>query len=350
MFQINNHTIKNYNSPFIISEAGLNHNGNLEKAFEMIKLAKESGSDAVKFQTYVAKDFISDLNQTYTYYSQGEEITESMLKMFERCEFSRDEWFQIKEKCVNENIIFLSTPVNSPDVKLLQELNVPAIKIGSSDLLNFPLLDSCKNTGLPMIISCGMSDLSEISNSITRIGGFEETSVAILLCTSEYPTPQTDVNLKRFETLSKNFPEIPLGFSDHTQGSLASSLAVSFGSCIFEKHFTLDHNLPGPDHWFSEDPLGLKQWIESIRNSYKMIGSSKIQPTKAEIEMKKIARKSIVVLEHIEKGEILGSKIGIKRPGYGISPTLFDEMKEKKSIKSLKKGNLLERGDFEIEC
>ena len=205
MFQINQHIIKNYNPPFIISEAGLNHNGDLEKAFEMIELAKASGSDAVKFQTYVAKDFISDLNQTYTYYSQGKEITESMITMFERCEFSREEWFQIKEKCMDENIIFLSTPVNSPDVKLLQELNVPAIKIGSSDLLNFPLLDSCKNTGLPLIISCGMSELTEIFNSITRIGGFDETPVAILLCTSEYPTPQNDVNLKRFETFRKAF-------------------------------------------------------------------------------------------------------------------------------------------------
>ena len=345
--KIKNHIIENFHSPFIISEAGLNHNGELEKAFNMIELAKEAGSDAIKFQTYTATDFISDLDQTYTYRSQGNEITESMISMFERCEFSTDEWFKIKNKCEEVGIVFLSTPVNPSDLELLMRLDVPALKIGSSDLTNIPLLKSCKDSGLPILLSCGMSSLEEISESLQIIGSPEKTQVVLLVCTSEYPTPAADVNLLRFQTFSEIFPDIPLGFSDHTQGSLASSLAVSMGSCVFEKHFTLDHNLPGPDHWFSEDPTGLKQWIKSIRSSFKMMGSSTIKPTLGETEMKKIARKSIVALENISKGEVLGKKIGVKRPGYGLSPTLIGEISNKKSIKTIKKNSLLKLEDFE---
>ena len=344
---IQNHIIDNYHSPFIISEAGLNHNGEIDKAFRMIELAKQAGSDSIKFQTFKAKNFISDLNQTYTYFSQGNEITEPMINMFERCEFSTNEWFEIKNKCEEEKIIFLSTPVNPSDLELLIKLDVPAVKIGSSDLTNLPLLTSCKNSKLPILLSCGMSSSEEISKSLQIIGSPDKNNVVLLVCTSEYPTPSIDVNLRRFQTFSKLFPNIPLGFSDHTQGSLASSLAVSMGSCIFEKHFTLDHNLPGPDQWFSEDPTGLKQWIESIRLSFKMMGSSIVKPTTGELELKQIARKSIVALEDIQEGEILEGKIGIKRPGYGLSPTLINEIIFKKSIKNIKKNSLLKMEDFE---
>tara|TARA_B110000014_G_scaffold263115_1_gene258870 strand:+ start:3957 stop:5009 length:1053 start_codon:yes stop_codon:yes gene_type:complete len=347
MIQIKNHTIEKYHSPFIISEAGLNHNGELEKAFRMIEIAKESGSDAIKFQTYTATDFISEPNQTYTYHSQGNEITESMIDMFERCEFTTNEWFEIKKKCEEEKIIFLSTPVNPSDLEFLIKLDVPAVKIGSSDLTNLPLLKSCKDTGLPILLSCGMASTKEISESLKILGSPEKIPVVLLVCTSEYPTPTSDVNLLRFQTFSELFPDIPLGFSDHTQGTLASSLAIAMGSCVFEKHFTLDHNLPGPDHWFSEDPTGLKQWIESIRLSFKMMGSSMIKPTLAETKMKKIARKSIVALEDISKGEVLGKKIGVKRPGYGLSPTLISEITNKKSNKTIKKNSLLKLEDFE---
>ena len=347
IIEIADHKIGNYQSPFIIAEAGINHNGDIDKAIQMIKLAKECGADAIKFQTFKAEEFIADPNLTFTYRSQGKEITESMLKMFKKYEFSRDEWFSIKEKCDKEQIIFLSSPGTKSDLELLLEIGISAIKVGSDDFTSIPLLKEYSSTGLPLILSCGMANLNEISDTLNAVKASKDYPLILLLCTSEYPTPAEDVNLLKFKTLQNEF-NIPLGFSDHTQGSLASSLAVSFGACVFEKHFTLDHNLPGPDHWFSEDPDGLKNWIDSIKKSYSMMGSSTIEPTQAEQKMKKLARKSIVALTDIKKDEIINSeKIGIKRPGDGLPPKMLEQIIGKKATKDLTRNQLLKIGDFE---
>ena len=225
MIEINNQKLKNYGEPFIVAEAGINHNGELVKAFEMIEVAKQSGVDAVKFQTFKAEEFCGDKKQTFTYKSQGKKITESMFEMFKRYEFSRDEWFQIKQKCDDENILFLSTPQNRSDLDLLLELGLPVIKVGSDDFTNLPLLEDYATTKLPMIVSCGMSDLAEVYQALDIIGTFEGYPTILLLCTSQYPTPPEDVNILKLKTLSNAFPDLVLGFSDHTQGSLASSLA-----------------------------------------------------------------------------------------------------------------------------
>lgn len=345
--QIEEYEIGNDNQPFIIAEAGVNHNGDIDKAFEMIEVAKKSGANAIKFQTFKAEELVADPNLTYSYTSQGKKISESMLKMFKKYEFSREQWFQIKQKCDNEKIIFLSSPSSKSDLDLLLEVGIKAIKVGSDDFTSIPLLKEYSTTGLPLILSCGMSNLEEIKETISTINQSKEYPIILLLCTSEYPTPPENVNLLKFHTLQKEL-KIPLGFSDHTQGSLASSLAVSVGACVFEKHFTLDHNLPGPDHWFSENPEGLKNWIESIKKSYMMMGNSLVEPTKAEKEMKKIARKSIVILVDIKKNEILNSqKIGIKRPGDGLPPKMLDEIIGKKTTKDLMKNELLRIEDYE---
>ena len=267
MVEINNQKLKNYGKLFIVAEAGINHNGELIKAFEMIEVAKQSGVDAVKFQTFKAEEFCGDKTQMFTYQSQGKKITESMFEMFKRYEFDYDEWLQIKQKCDDENILFLSTPQNRSDLDLLLELELPAIKVGSDDFTNLPLLEDYSTTKLPMIVSCGMSDLSEVRQALDAIGTFEGYPTILLLCTSQYPTPPEDVNLLKLKTLANAFPDLVLGFSDHTKGSLASSLAVGFGAVFFEKHFTLDNNLAGPDHWFSENPESLKDWVESIHQS-----------------------------------------------------------------------------------
>jgi len=346
--KINNFSIGNRCRPFIMAEAGINHNGEIEKALEMITVAKNAGADAIKFQTFKAEELMADNKQTYTYKSQGKEVTESMLEMFKRYEFSREEWFKIKQKCDDEKIMFLSTPQNKSDLNLLLELNVPAIKVGSDDFVNLPLLEDYTTTNLPLLVSCGMSNLSEVFQALDTIGTLEDNyPTVLLLTTSQYPTPPNDVNLNKLKTLSKTFPNLPLGFSDHTQGVLASSLAVALGACVFEKHFTLDHNLPGPDHWFSEDPIGLTEWINSIRNSFLMLGGELIKPTIEEEKIKKIARRSITSIKDISEGEILdSSNIGLRRPGDGLPPSMIKQIYGMKTTKKILKGTRLSLNDF----
>jgi len=334
--------------PFIVAEAGINHNGQIEKALQMISVAKKAGVNAIKFQTFKAEDFVSDPNQMITYRTQDKEITESMLEMFRRCEFSRDEWFKIKKKCDEESILFLSTPQNRSDLDLLLELDITAIKVGSDDFTNLPLLKDYSSTGLPLIVSCGMADLGEIFESLNTIGSLEGYPTILLLTTSQYPTPPNDVHLNRLVTLSKALPMIPLGFSDHTQGPLASSLAVALGACLLEKHFTLDHNLHGPDHWFAEDPHGLKIWTDSIRKSHIMLGNSIVRPTSSEEEVKLIARRSIVAISDIMTGEQLdNNNIGLKRPGTGLPAKMLPKLVGLKATRKIRKGSLIKFGDFE---
>ena len=341
--KINNYEISKENSPFIIAEAGINHNGNVERAIEMVKAAKNADVTAIKFQTFKADEFISDYSLTYTYTSQGKSITESQLDLFKRCELSHDDFYKIKKTCDDEKIIFLSTPQNKSDLDFLLELGISAIKIGSDDFTNIPLLKYYSKTKLPIIISCGMATLKEIEETLTAIGTLDGYPTALLLTTSEYPTPPQNVNLQKLRTLSEKFPSIPLGYSDHTQGNLASSIAISFGACIFEKHFTLDNSLPGPDHWFSSNPSNLKIWSDSIKTSYQMMGSSEILPTESEIKMKIIARRSIVALEDIDIGETLNEKnIGLRRPGDGLPPKMFEKLLGKKANKNYEIGDKIE--------
>jgi sialic acid synthase SpsE len=341
--QIGSRTIGEGCSPFIIAEAGINHNGEIEKAYAMIKAAKEAGADAIKFQTFKAEEFVGDPNLTYTYKSQGQEITESMLEMFKRYEFRRDEWFLIKKKCDEERIMFLSTPQNRSDLDLLLEVGIPAIKVGSDDFNNLPLLKSYSQTKLLMIVSCGMSDMAEAYQALAAIGSLDGYPTVLMLCTSQYPTPPEDVNLNKLKTLGSAFPMVILGFSDHTQGPLASSLAVAMGAVVFEKHFTLDHDLPGPDHWFSEDPEGLRNWISFIRKAFVMLGSLIVRPTKMELANKKEFQRVIVASKDIENGEIFESDCFTmcRMPGNGLSSQYMDYLIGKKASKDIKKGEII---------
>ena len=265
------------------------------------------------------------------------------MDLFKRCELSHDDFYKIKKACDDEKIFFLSTPQNKSDLDFLLELGISAIKVGSDDFTNIPLLKYYSKTKLPIIISCGMATLEEIEETLTAIGTLDGYPTALLLTTSEYPTPPQNVNLQKLKTLSKKFPGIPLGYSDHTQGNLASSIAISFGACIFEKHFTLDNSLPGPDHWFSSNPSNLKIWSDSIKTSYQMMGSNEILPTESEIKMKTIARRSIVALEDIDIGETLNEKnIGLRRPGDGLPPKMFEKLLGKKANKNYEIGDKIQ--------
>jgi sialic acid synthase SpsE len=345
--RINNKIIDNDSFPFIIAEAGINHNGEIDKALQMVSIAKKAGADAIKFQTFKASGIILDKSLTYTYRSQGKKIEESMYDMFERCEFLDDEWRKIKQKCVKEDILFLSTPENQSDLELLLDLGIEAIKVGSDDFTNIPLLKDYTKTKLPLIISCGMSNLDEIKTTLEAIDALENYPTVLMLTTSEYPTEPKNVNLLKLKNLKKNFPNIILGYSDHTQGNLASSLAITFGAKVFEKHFTLNNELPGPDHWFSADPNSLQEWVKSIRTAHEMLGSEELKPTENEEKIKQIARRSIIALRNINKGDEFNKEnIGSRRPGKGLPANMINRIFGGKSKRNIEKGSFLMENDF----
>jgi len=325
-FSIAGRSIGPNDPPYCIAEVGINHNGDLAIAKRMIEAAKAAGADAVKFQTFKAEEFCGDPNQTFTYQSQGETVTESMLAMFKRYEFPSENWREISAHCETVGITFFSTPQNRSDLDLLMEIGVPAIKVGSDDFTNLPLLLSYVASKLPLILSCGMSDLAEVHQALQAVRWFDGYPVALLLCTSQYPTPPEDVNINKLTTLQQAFPGLLVGFSDHTQGALAAALAVSRGARIFEKHFTLGQDMPGPDHWFSEEPTGLAEWIATIRISDVMLGSPFVRPTNPELANKREFQRVIVAATAIKMGEqFTESNLMMRRVagGQGFPPGMY---------------------------
>ena len=320
-------------TPYCIAEAGINHNGDLETALKMIEVAKHAGANAVKFQTYKTEEFCNKDSELYS--------------IFKQCEFTVSEWKKIKEKCDKEKITFISTPQNHSDLELLLELGIPAIKVGSDDFTNLPLLKRYSKTGMPLIMSCGMSDMAEVHNALDTVGYYEGYQVVLMLCTSQYPTPPEDVNLLKLLTLRYTFSNLCLGFSDHTQGTLAAPLAISYGAVAFETHFTLDKNMIGPDHYFSKNPKELSEWITNIHLANTMRGSDVVKPTLSEMEMRKIARRSVTAITDIQEGEILTeNNIGLHRPGTGLPPSMMASIIGLHATKNISKDTLLAWGDF----
>lgn len=334
--------------PYVILEAGINHNGDLELARQMIRAAKAAGADAIKFQTFKAEEFVASSNQMFTYKSQGVEVTESMLEMFQRVEFSPNEWRQVKSMCEDGGILFLSTPQNVSDMEfLVEDLDVPALKVGSDDFTNLPLLQRYAQTGLPLILSCGMADLGEVHDALAQTEALETGQVLLMLCTSQYPTPPTDANILKLNTLAGAFPGLPLGFSDHTQGPTAAVLALACGAVAFEKHFTLSHDLPGPDHWFSETPQSGADWVSAIRTAHLQLGSGRMVPTKAEVEMRVLARRSLTALRDIPEGAPFDDEnTGSMRPGDGLPPKHLPDFLGKTARHGILRGHQLDFGDI----
>jgi N-acetylneuraminate synthase/N,N'-diacetyllegionaminate synthase len=344
----NNRYIGNDEPCFIVAEVGINHNGDVNSVKKMIDVAKKCGVDAVKFQTFKAEEFVSNPDETYTYKSQGREVTESMLEMFKRYEFSEREWKDIFSYCKNINIICFSTPQNPSDLDfLLKIVNLSIIKVGSDDLTNLELLKYYASKNKPMIISAGMSFISEIEDAVEIIREKGNNDLVVLHCISSYPSEPEEVNLKKMLTIRQAF-DVIVGFSDHTLGTIAATAAVALGAKLIEKHFTLDKNLPGPDHWFSSDPKELSQLVQAIRYTEKSLGSYIIKPTPKEIEMRKIARRSIVAARDIKKGEVITLEaLSVKRPGTGLPPKFVKHILKKEAKIDIKKNELI---TFEKIC
>jgi len=345
--EINGQIIGNGHPPYVIAEVGINHNGSLSRAKEMIEIAAEAGADAVKFQTFKAEEFCGDENQMFTYQSQGREVTESMLKMFKRVELPEDAWLEIKAHADLVGITFFSSPQNITDLNVLLNVGVPAIKVGSDDLTNLPLIRHYSSVGLPLILSSGMSTVGEVHSALDASGWYEGRQVAVLVCTSQYPTPIEDINILRVATLQQAFPGLIVGFSDHTSTDLATSMAVALGGNIFEKHFTISHDDPGPDHWFSLDRTQLSVWVKTIRDSYISRGTGIFTPTEQELSMRVLARRSVVAAEDIPRGTvILDSMLKVARPGDGLPPHFLNYVSTRIARRDISRGKAIQLEDI----
>lgn len=335
----------NHKHVMVIAEAGVNHNGDLNKALELIDVAAEAGADYVKFQTFKAEKIVNPTAQKAAYqknHMKEEEDTQfGMLKKLEMGEA----WYPVLiERCHKKGIHFLSTGFDSDSIDFLNKLNIPFYKIPSGEITNKPYLEHVAKKGKDIILSTGMSTLEEVKAALEVImnQGINKAQITVLHCNTEYPTPMEDVNLLAMNQMANELG-VKVGYSDHTLGIEVPVAAVALGACVIEKHFTLNRNLSGPDHAASLEPDELKAMVKSIRNIEKAIGGSGVkEPSKSEKDNIVIARKSLHVNHNVRKGHSLRHEDLISlRPGDGISPMKIDEVIGKVMIFDLPEGSKL---------
>lgn len=320
MIRIGERIIGPHQPALIAAEVGINHNGDLALAKKMIAAAAEAGADAVKFQNYRTEDFLSDRTLTYTYRSQGREITEPQWDMFKRCELKPGALRELKQSCDAAGVMFFSTPTSEQGVRELLEIGAPLLKNGSDYLTHTPLLEFMGATGVPVVISTGMAEEQDVDDAVAAVKRGGKSEYLLLHCTSSYPTKAEDTNLGRMVTLRDRYGA-PVGFSDHTEGWVAAVQAVTLGATFIEKHFTLDRDLPGPDHWFSSTPDELRELVKNVRAAEARMGSNRLQPAVCEGEGRREYRLSIVAARDLRAGEVLTREmIAFRRPGDGMLP------------------------------
>ena len=310
----------------IIAEAGVNHNGSLEMAKEMARVAKACGADIVKYQTAVPELVVSKFAQKAEYQKQTTDAAESQLEMIRRLHFSFDAHRELKEYCDSIGIQYLSAPFDLPSVRFLGTLGLPLLKIPSGEITNLPYLEAMAALKTPVLLSTGMSSLDEITDALGVLddGGCPE--VTILHCNTQYPTPYEDANLTAMIELYEQFG-LPVGLSDHTPGWECDVAAAVLGAQVIEKHFTLDKSLPGPDQKASLDPAEFKAMVDAVRHVEAALGDGHKHLTESEAPNKTVARKSIVAARAIKAGEIFTTEnLTTKRPGDGISPMRWYEV------------------------
>jgi len=321
--------MKDFNKKvFIIAEIGVNHNGKVEIAKELIALAKEAGADAVKFQTSQPEKVISRFAPKAEYQKKTTGANESQLEMVKKLGLDKETHVELINECRKKDIKFLSSPFDLEGIELLNSLGLEMLKIPSGEITNLPYLRKIGSLKKKLIMSTGMADLKEIEkamNILTRAGTVKE-DITILHCNSAYPTPFEDVNLLAMLTIKDTF-KVKVGYSDHTLGIEVPIAAVALGAQVIEKHFTLDKNMPGPDHKASLEPEELRLAVKAIRNIEKSLGVHTKKTSVSELENKPLARKSIVAERDIKKGEVFSEKnITVKRPATGISPMEWDRV------------------------
>ena len=305
---------------FIIAEAGVNHNGSIALAKQLINVAAKVHADAVKFQTFIAEEVVSTDAPKAEYQKQTTDSSESQLDMIKKLELSKEDHQELMDYANHKNIMFLSTPFDERSVDLLVELGVPLIKISSGEITNHPFLKYIAKKGLPIILSTGMSTLKEVAEAVLVIKEAGCKDLTLLHCTSNYPARVEDCNLLAMKTMADAF-DVPVGYSDHTPGIHVPLAAAAMGACVIEKHFTLDKNLQGPDHRASLEPSELEEMVRCIRLVEKARGSSVKTPVESELEVRDVARRSIVAKLDIPAGIVITEDmLAFKRPGTGVAP------------------------------
>ncbi len=329
-------------SVLIIAEAGVNHNGSLELAKKMADVAKQAGADIVKYQTAKPELVISRFAPKAEYQKETTGQAESQLEMVKKIHFGFDAHRELKEYCDSIGIMYLSTPFDMDSIEFLKDMDMPVWKIPSGEITNLPYLERVAKLKKPIIMSTGMSEISEVKDALDILYKNGATDVTILHCNTEYPTPLEDANVKAMLDLQKNFGT-KIGYSDHTLGLEAPLAAVSLGATVIEKHFTLDKTMEGPDHGASMNPQELCELVKAIRNTEKVLGSGIKTVTASEAKNKDVARKSIVAKVEIKKGEIFTEKnLTVKRPGNGISPMKWYDVLGKTAKRDFSLDELIE--------
>lgn len=326
----------------IIAEAGVNHNGCLELAYRMADKAKEAGADIVKFQTGKPELVISRYAEKAEYQKRTTGKTESQLDMVRKIMLRYEEFISLKEYCEKIGIQFLSTPFDLESIRFLDRLGCGFWKIPSGEITNYPYLVEIAKTGKPIIMSTGMCNIEEIGAAIGLLENNGAKEISLLHCTTEYPVPYCDVNLRAIDTLRKTFG-MKVGYSDHTPGIEVPIAAVAMGASIIEKHFTLDRSMEGPDHKASLEPDELKRMVKAIRNIEAAMGDGRKVPMDSEKKNIDIARKSIVARRDIRKGESFTEEnITTKRPGSGISPMRWPEILGMTAVRDFNEDEMIE--------
>ena len=331
-----------HNQPcFVIAEAGINHNGNLQLAKKLIDMAVKAGADAVKFQTFKAENLATKAANMTDYQIKNIGKEKSQLDMLKNLEIAYGNFRVLKDYCDKKDIIFLSTPHSFDAIDFLENL-VPAYKFGSGDIANIPALKHAAERGKPIILGTGMSTLDEVKDAVNAIKSKGNEQIVVLHCTTNYPCPFREVNLRSMITMQKELDCI-VGYSDHTLGILVPIVATALGATVIEKHFTIDKSLPGPDHKASLEPDELKKMIVEIKKTEKVLGRLDKRPTESEKEIMKFVRKSIIAKKGIEKGSVINEdKIIIKRPGTGLKPSDLDKIIGKKANRRILKDEVFQ--------
>lgn len=323
---------------YIIAEAGVNHNGKLDLALKLCDAAKETGVDAVKFQTWKTENIVTAQARQAAYQTENTGVEESQFDMLKKLELSYDHFRYIQEYCKKIGIEFLSTPDEEESLAFLMSLGLPFIKVGSGEVTNIPYLRKIASYGKPVILSTGMSTLAQVATAYDTLLESGAPKVSLLHCTTNYPCPYDEVNLRAMLTLKEAF-KCQVGYSDHTMGTEIPVAAVAMGAEIIEKHFTLDRTMEGPDHKASLEPAELKLMVEQIRHIEAGLGDGIKRPNKSEAENAKVVQKSILAKRPIKQGETLTEDMLVaKRAGKGISAKYWDMVVGANAIK-----------DFEID-
>lgn len=332
---------------FVIAEAGVNHNGDVELACALVEAAADAGADAVKFQTFVADQVASRTAPKAAYQLTTTDPAESQQALLKRLELGCKDFEIVQARCIARGILFLSTPFDVPSVDLLDAMGVPAFKVPSGEVTNVPFLRHVARKGKPVLMSTGMCDLAEVEAAVVVLRQAGCAELALLHCVTSYPAPPHEVNLRAMGTLQHAI-RVPVGFSDHTNGCAIALAATALGACVIEKHLTVDRHLPGPDHAASLEPAEFRALVRDVRSVEQSLGDGEKRPAPSETANRDIVRRSLAAAADVPVGTPLRAELlTALRPGTGLPPAAIDRLIGRRAARDLRAGELLGWSDVE---